>query len=239
VTHRIAEEHERMRTTEKPGRPASPAQPQGAVIRILVADDHQIVRAGLARFISDQPDMKIVAEAASGDEVLALLDRVAPDVLLLDIAMPNKNGIDCLRSIRKTHPNLPVLILSGYPESSYAINSMRAGASGYLSKLAAPEEILRAIRMASLGRKYVSDASAGLLATELSHPRAELHAGLSEREFQVFIKLAQGQSITAIANELGLSAKTVTTYRVRLLQKLRLLTNADLTQYALRQGLFD
>lgn len=210
------------------------------MIRILIADDHQIVRAGLARFISDQPDMEIVAEAASGDAVLELLKSIAPDVLLLDIAMPNQSGIDCLRSIRHTHPHLPVLILSGYPESSYAINSMRAGASGYLSKLSPPEEILRAIRIASRGRKYVSDASAGLLATELSRdPRVALHACLSEREFQVFVKIAQGRSITAIATELGVSAKTVTTYRIRLLQKLHLVTNADLTQYALRHGLLD
>lgn len=209
-------------------------------IRILIADDHQIVRAGLARFIADQTDMTIVGEAASGDEVIDLLDRIAPDVLLLDIAMPQKNGIDCLRSIRHTHPNLPVLILSGYPESTYAINAMRAGASGYVSKLAPPTEILRAIRVASKGRKYVSDVSADLIATEMSrHSHADLHVSLSEREFQVFIKIAQGQSVTTIARELGLSTKTVTTYRIRLLQKLHLETNADLTQYALRHGLFE
>jgi DNA-binding NarL/FixJ family response regulator len=184
--------------------------------------------------------MEIVAEAASGDEVLRLIDRIGPDVLLLDIAMPNKSGIDCLHSIRHTHPHLPVLILSGYPESSHAINSMRAGASGYLSKLAPPEEILRAIRVVSRGRKYVSDASAGLLAAELSrHSRGALHACLSEREFQVFVKIAQGRSVTTIATELGLSTKTVTTYRIRLLQKLHLATNADLTQYALRHGLLE
>lgn len=211
-----------------------------ATIRILIADDHQIVRAGLARFISDQTDMRIVGEAASGDEVIQLLERGAPDVLLLDIAMPHKNGIDCLRAIRHTHPHLPVLMLSGYPESSYAINAMRAGASGYVSKLAPPAEILRAIRVASRGRKYVSDVSAGLLAAELSrNTRIDLHASLSEREFQVFIKIAQGQSVTTIAHELGLSSKTVTTYRIRLLQKLHLETNADLTQYALRHGLFE
>lgn len=229
-----------MRTLWDPPRPKSRSGREDAVIRILIADDHQIVRAGLARFISDQPDMEIVAEAASGDEVLELLKSIGPDVLLLDIAMPNKSGIDCLRSIRHTHPHLPVLILSGYPESSYAINSMRAGASGYLSKLSPPEEILRAIRIASRGRKYVSDASAGLLATELSRDsRVALHACLSEREFQVFVKIAQGRSITAIATELGVSAKTVTTYRIRLLQKLHLVTNADLTQYALRHGLLE
>lgn len=211
-----------------------------STIRILIADDHQIVRAGLARFIADQADMTIVGEAASGDEVIELLERVDPDVLLLDIAMPQKNGIDCLRSIRVSHPHLPVLMLSGYPESSYAINAMRAGASGYLSKLAPPAEILRAIRVAARGRKYVSDVSAGLLASELSRKsRTDLHASLSEREFQVFIKIAQGQSVTTIAQELGLSAKTVTTYRIRLLQKLHLETNADLTQYALRHGLFE
>lgn len=229
-----------MGTTENPPAGKSRTGTQDIVIRILIADDHQIVRAGLARFISDQTDMEIVAEAASGDEVLQLLQHIDPDVLLLDIAMPNKSGIDCLRSIRNTHPRLPVLILSGYPESSYAINSLRAGASGYLSKLSPPDEILRAIRVASRGRKYVSDASAGLLAGELSrNSQVELHACLSEREFQVFVKIAQGSQITSIATELGLSAKTVTTYRIRLLQKLHLATNADLTQYALRHGLLE
>lgn len=210
------------------------------LVRILIADDHQIVRAGLARLISEQPDMEIIAEAASGDEVLHLLEHLSPDLLLLDIAMPNRNGIDCLRAIRHTHPLLPVLILSGYPESTYAINSMRAGASGYLSKLAPPEEIVRAIRLAARGRKYVSDASASLLASEMARPSAaDLHTALSEREFQVFIKIAQGRSITAIAAELDISAKTITTYRTRLLQKLGLTTNADLTQYALRHGLLE
>lgn len=210
------------------------------MIRILIADDHQIVRAGLARFIDDQHDMRIVAEAASGDDVLRLVEAMAMDVVLLDLAMPNTNGIDCLRVIRRTHPNLPVLILSGYPESHYAVNTLRAGASGYLSKLAPPEEIVRAIRLASQGKKYVSDASAILVAGEIARDSTRpVHDELSAREFQVFLKLAQGNSSGSIASDLGLSVKTVSTYRARLLLKLGLATNADLTQYALRFGLID
>lgn len=210
------------------------------MIRVLVADDHQIVRAGLARLIGDEADMTVVAEAASGNDVVRLLETHPVDVLLLDIAMPECNGIDCLRLVRRSHPALPVLMLSGYPESHYAVNTMRAGASGYLSKLASPDEIVRAIRLAARGRKYVSDEAASLIAAEISRPTsAPVHEDLSEREFQVFLKLAQGSSTSSIAASLGLSVKTVTTYRARLLQKLGLRSNADLTQYALRHGLMD
>lgn len=210
------------------------------MIRILIADDHQIVRAGLARFIDDQHDMRIVAEAASGDDVLRLIDTTPLDVVLLDIAMPDKNGIDCLRIIRRSHPSLPVLILSGYPESHYAVNTLRAGANGYVSKLAPPDEIVRAIRLASRGRKYVSDAAAACFAGEITRRSPEnVHEELSAREFQVFLKLAQGNSTTSIASDLGVSVKTISTYRTRLLLKMGLATNADLTQYALRHGLID
>jgi len=210
------------------------------VIRILIADDHQIVRAGLARFIGDQHDMRIVAEAGSGDDALRLVDTTPLDLVLLDIGMPDRNGIDCLRSIRRTHPHLPVLMLSGYPEAQYAINTLRAGASGYVSKLAPPDEIVRAIRLASRGRKYVSDATAGLFASEIGRSSGEnVHETLSAREFQVFLKLAQGYSATSIATEMGVSVKTVSTYRTRLLLKMEMVTNADLTQYALRHDLID
>lgn len=211
-----------------------------AVIRILIADDHQIVRAGLARFIDDQHDMRIVAEAASGDDVLRLVDTTPLDVVLLDIGMPDKSGIDCLNILHRTHPQLPVLMLSGYPESHYAVNTLRAGASGYVSKLAPPEEIVRAIRLASRGKRYVSDTTAGFLAHDVARSSAStLHESLSERELQVFLKLAQGHSATSIAIDLGVSVKTVSTYRTRLLLKMGLTTNADLTQYALRHSLID
>ena len=210
------------------------------VIRVVIADDHQIVRAGLSQFLSDQNDIEVVAEAASGDELLALIRRDTFDVVLLDIAMPDKNGIDCLRIIRQIKPELRVLILSGYPESHYAVNLLRSGASGFISKNAPPEELIRAIRVVSRGRRYLSETAADLVSTELNNPsEKKLHETLSEREFQIFRKLATGQSPTEIANELNLSVKTVSTYRVRVLEKMNLKTNADLTYYAIKNQLFD
>jgi DNA-binding NarL/FixJ family response regulator len=207
---------------------------------VLIADDHQIVRAGLIQFLSDQHDIEVAGEAADGDELLALIRRDSFDVILLDIAMPGKNGIDCLRVIRQLNPELKVLMLSGYPEAHYAINLLRSGASGFISKNAPPEELIRAIRVVSRGRRYLSETAADLVSTELSNPsEKKLHETLSEREFQIFRKLATGQAPTEIANELNLSVKTVSTYRSRVLEKMNLKTNADLTYYAIKNALLD
>jgi len=212
----------------------------GPTLRILIADDHQIVRAGLAQFLSDQGDIEVAGEAANGDELLDLVRREAFDVVLLDIAMPGKNGIDCLRVLRQIKPELPVLVLSGYPEAHYAVNLLRSGASGYLSKDAPPDELIRAIRVVARGRKYLSETAADLVSAKLSDPEEKkLHEQLSEREFQIFRKLATGESPTQIANELNLSVKTVSTYRARVLEKMNLKTNADLTYYAIKNALFD
>jgi len=209
-------------------------------LRILIADDHQIVRAGLAQFLADQGDLQVAAEASNGDELLDLVRKEEFDVVLLDIAMPGKNGIDCLRVIRQIKPELPVLVLSGYPEAHYAVNLIRSGASGYLSKDAPPEELIRAIRVVARGRKYLSETAADLVSAKLSEPAdRQLHEQLSEREFQIFRKLATGESPTQIANELNLSVKTVSTYRARVLEKMNLKTNADLTYYAIKNALFD
>jgi two-component system invasion response regulator UvrY len=208
------------------------------LIRILIADDHEIVRAGLAQFIADQGDMEVSGEASSGDEAIALIRREKFDVVLLDISMPDKNGIDCLRVIRQTHPTLPVLMLSGFPEEHYAVNLLRSGASGYISKSAPPEELIRAIRVVARGKRYLSETAADLISTELANPNErKLHETLSEREFQIFHKLAIGQSPTEIADELHLSVKTVSTYRTRVLDKMNLKTNADLTYYAIKYAL--
>jgi DNA-binding NarL/FixJ family response regulator len=209
-------------------------------IRILIADDHEIVRAGFAQFIADQGDMHVAAEAATGDEVIAKVRREDFDVILLDISMPQKNGIDCLRVIRQTKPTLPVLVLSGYPEAHYAVNMLRSGASGYVSKNAPPEEVIRAIRIVARGKRYLSETAADLVSAELDRRTHEkLHETLSEREFQIFRKLATGQSPTEIAGELHLSVKTVSTYRARVLEKMNLKTNADLTYYAIKNSLLD
>lgn len=210
------------------------------IIRILIADDHQIVRAGLIQFLAEQQDMEVAAEAASGDDLLALVREQDFDVVLLDIAMPGKNGIDCLRVIRQVKPDLHVLVLSGYPEAHYAVNLLRSGANGFISKNAPPEELIRAIRIVARGRRYLSETAADLVSRELATPNErKLHEALSEREFQIFRKLATGQSPTQIADELNLSVKTVSTYRARVLDKMNLRTNADLTYYAIKNALLD
>jgi DNA-binding NarL/FixJ family response regulator len=211
-------------------------------IRLLIADDHEIVRAGLEQFISEQGDMEVVAQAATGDEVLALMRSQTFDVVLMDISMPHKNGIDTLRILRQTHPALPVLILSGHPEAHYAVNLLRAGAKGYIAKDATPEEMIRAIRIVSRGKRYLSENAADLVSSELTRPEGSspaLHETLSSREFQIFRKLATGQSPTKIGEELHISVKTVSTYRSRVLAKMNLKTNADLTYYAIKNELME
>jgi two-component system, NarL family, invasion response regulator UvrY len=210
------------------------------MIRVLIADDHAIVRGGFRQFVADEPDMCVAAEAATGDETIRLVREQAFDVVLLDIAMPDKNGIDTLRIVKQVRPDQGVLILSGYPESQYAINLLRAGANGYLNKDCEPDEIVRAIRAVARGHRYLSEAVADTLADNLDKPAAgRPHEALSEREFQIFCKLAGGQIPTDIAEELHLSVKTVSTYRARVLEKMRLTNNADLTYYAIKNGLIE
>ncbi|MGO4332552.1 response regulator [Cupriavidus sp. 2TAF22] len=210
------------------------------MIRVLIADDHQIVRAGLRQFISDEPDIRVEGEAASGDEVMTRLREREFDVIVLDISMPDRNGIDVLKMLRQRHPALPVLILSTYPEEQYAINLIRAGASGYLTKESAPDDLVKAIRTVAQGRRYVSATVADLLIGGLEKPTDQpLHQTLSKREFQIFCKLSRGQSVSVIADELFLSVKTVSTYRSRILEKMGMKTNADLTYYAIKNGLVE
>jgi two-component system, NarL family, invasion response regulator UvrY len=217
-------------------------RPKPATIRLLIADDHEIVRAGLAQFISEQDDMEVTAQAATGDEVLALVRAQDFGVVLMDISMPHKNGIDTLRILRQSHPALPVLILSGYPEAHYAVNLLRAGANGYIAKDASAEEMIRAIRIVARGKRYLSETAAELVSAELARPQGSaqaLHETLSSREFQIFRKLAAGQSATEIGEELHISIKTVSTYRSRVLEKMHLKTNADLTYYAIKNSLLE
>jgi len=210
------------------------------MIRVLIADDHEIVRAGLRQFIAEEPDIEVTGEAGSGDEVMAQLRDSEFDVLVLDISMPDRNGIDVLKLIRQRLPDLPVLILSTYPEDQYAINLIRAGASGYLTKESAPDDLVKAIRTVAQGRRYVSATVADLLIGGLDKSTDQpVHQMLSEREFQIFCKLSRGQSVSVIADELFLSVKTVSTYRSRILEKMGMKTNADLTYYAIKNGLVE
>ena len=210
------------------------------IIKILLVDDHQIVRAGMAQFLAAHDDLQVSAEASSGDEAIQLVRQQDFDVVILDISMPDKNGIDTLHVIKRIKPDLHVLVLSGYPETHYAVNMLRAGANGYVCKDAPPEDVIRAIRVVARGRRYLSEAAADLVSEQLMRPTdKKLHETLSEREFQIFRKLAAGQSPTAIADELHLSVKTVSTYRTRVLEKMALKTNADLTYYAIKNALLD
>jgi DNA-binding NarL/FixJ family response regulator len=208
------------------------------MIRIAIVDDHPMVRAGLRQFFADQSDFEVVAEAASGHEALDIVRKSEVDVVVLDIAMPGQSGVDALAAIRARAPTLPVLILSGFPESHYATTLLRLGASGYLNKDCDPDEIVKAIRTVHRGRKYITSGVAERLAESLAGDTGKpLHEQLSERELQVFLRLAQGETIGHVADCLCLSVKTVSTYRSRVMEKMQLASNSDLTYYALKNGL--
>ena len=206
--------------------------------KVLIADDHALVRAGLRQFLEQDPQVTEIGEAVSGSNTLDMLRAKSWDLLLLDIFMPDRSGLDILARVRALHPNTRVLVLSGYPERQYAISVLRSGANGFLSKESAPEELSKAVKTVLSGRRYVSAALADFLVSDLDADVTKpLHAALSEREFQTLCKLAAGRSVSEIADELCISVKTVSTYRSRILQKTSFKTNADLTSYALRTGL--
>jgi len=209
------------------------------VIRVLIADDHALVRRGVIQVLSDAADIQAADEAASGQAVLqAVGGHCDFDVLLLDMALPDMSGLEVLKHVQTLKPALPVLILSIYSEKQYALRCLRAGAAGYLTKDSAPDELIAAIRRVAAGGRYVTQTLAELLAAELESPAGRaLHHTLSDREDQVLRRLAAGQTVGAIAADLALSPKTVSTYRSRILEKLRLETTADLIRYALEHDL--
>jgi DNA-binding NarL/FixJ family response regulator len=216
--------------------------PSNAMIRILIADDHAVVRAGVRQFVADHSDLCVVAEAGTGAEVLEYIRKEELDVVILDISMPGRGGVDTLRSLKRIRPTLPVLILSGLAENLYAVNLLRAGAAGYVSKEAIATQLVAAIRTVAQGRKYISPGVAQMLADGLSSDKDQdqpVHSQLSQREFQIFCRLAKGESVSKIAEELFLSVKTVSTYRSRVLDKMGLKTNADLTYYAIKNELIN
>ncbi|MBX3606454.1 MAG: response regulator transcription factor [Piscinibacter sp.] len=208
------------------------------MIRVAIVDDHAIVRTGLRQYFAEQVDLRVVGEAASAREALDLLRQETVDVLVMDLNMPEQSGVDALAAVKARAPELPVLILSGFPEAQYATMLMRQGASGYLNKECDPEEIVKAIRMLALGKRYITPGVAELLADTLNPGAEKLpHELLSERELQVFLHLARGETIGHLAETLSLSVKTVSTYRTRVLEKMRLSSNSELTYYALKNGL--
>jgi DNA-binding NarL/FixJ family response regulator len=206
--------------------------------RILIADDHALVRAGLRQFLLEERADLQIAEASTGLQALDMLRGGNFELLILDINMPDRGGLDILKHVRASHPETRVLVLSGYPERQYAVNVLKAGASGYLSKDGPPAELIKAVAQVLAGKRYVSASLAELLVADLDVDQDKpLHADLSEREFQIFCKLAAGQSVSGIASELSLSVKTVSTYRTRVLEKMCFKSNADITSYAVRNGL--
>ena len=210
------------------------------MIKVAIADDHAIVRQGLRQILSAHGEFEVIGEAANHGEVMQLLRRCACDVLLLDIAMPGKNGIDTLKQVRIERPKLPVLILSMYPEDQYAFRALKAGASGYLTKMTAADQLVDAIRTITRGRKYITPELAQSLAESFDRAtEIEPHSLLSDREFQPLKLLAAGKPLAQLGAELALSPKTVSVYRARLLAKLGLHTNADLTRYAIEHQLLE
>lgn len=208
------------------------------MIRILVADDHAVVRRGVKQILADVKDMDVVDEAESGAETLAKVLQNDYDVILLDISMPGRSGLEILEDIKSRRPGAAVLILSMHPEEQYAVRALRTGAAGYLTKSSAPHELIGAIRKAASGGKYVTASLAERLAEELEADTKRLpHERLSNREHQVMLMLAEGQSVSDIAGELCLSVKTISTYRTRIMAKMGMKKNAELTLYAVQNQL--
>ncbi len=211
------------------------------MIRLLIADDHPVVREGLKRIVAEYPDMQVVGEASDGNEALAKSKQGNVEVLLLDVAMPGPGFLDTMRRLNTETPNLRVLVLSIHPEEHYAVRALRAGAAGYLTKERSPEELAVAIRRVYQGRKYITSSLAEKLASELGPAPEEAppHKGLSDREYEVFYRLAAGKSVKEVAFDLGLSPKTVSTYRARVLEKMKLRNNGELIRYAIQNGLVE
>lgn len=210
------------------------------MIKILVADDHPVVRQGLKQILADAQDIEVAAEAEDGHELLEKVRKQDFDVIVLDITMPGMMGLDVLKQLKSEQPELPILILSMHPEEQYAIRVLRAGASGYLTKASAPNRLIGAIRKVHRGGKYVSSSLAERLADELRGDITKLpHETLSDREYQVMCLIASGKTVTQIADQLALSVKTVSTYRSRILEKMRMQSNAELTHYAIENKLVD
>ena len=210
------------------------------MVTVLIVDDHELMREGLARVLEEAEDVRVVALASDGQEALSLAQELQPDVVLLDVSMPGKGGMDTLKEIRRILPSTRVLMLSMHPEDQYAVRLLKEGADGYMTKESAPSELIGAIRKIYEGGKFVSQELAETLVRQLeTGPGAGSHASLSDREFQVLCKLSSGRTVGEIAEELSLSVKTVSTYRTRILEKMNLKTTAQIMHYGLQKGLVE
>ncbi|XYJ11655.1 response regulator [Telluria sp. B2] len=211
-----------------------------ATIRVFIADDHAIVREGLKQILAEQRDIIVAGEAENGLDAIKLFRKSRCHVMLLDISLPDRNGIEVLKQIKAERPELAVLMLSMHREDQYAIRALKAGAAGYLTKQSAPRELVTAIRQVAAGQKYVSATLAQALAAQVgADHEAPVHDSLSDREFQTLTMIASGKTVSEIARELSLSVKTISEYRARLLAKMKLKTSAELTSYAIRNQLVE
>jgi DNA-binding NarL/FixJ family response regulator len=211
-----------------------------STIRVFIADDHAIVREGLKQILAESRDIIVAGEAENGLDAVKLFRKSKCHVMLLDISMPDRSGIEVLKQVKKENPEIAVLMLSMHREDQYAIRSLKAGAAGYLTKQSAPAELVTAIRQVAAGQKYVSAALAQELASQLGDDHdAAPHEALSDREYQTLTMIASGKTVSAIAQELSLSVKTISEYRARLLVKMRLKNSAELTHYAIKNQLIE
>jgi DNA-binding NarL/FixJ family response regulator len=210
------------------------------MIKILVVDDHAIVRDGLRRILVDTPDMVVADEASNGEEVINKVGNNDYDLVLLDISLPGRDGLDVLKQLKCTNPKIPILILSMYPEEHYAVRSLRAGASGYLTKQSSSDELIGAIRKVAEGRRYITPSLAEKLAFELGVDARKLpHEKLSDREYQVMCMFGSGKTVKEIAETLSLSIRTISTHRAHILKKMEMKNNAQLTYYAIKNALVE
>jgi two-component system, NarL family, invasion response regulator UvrY len=208
------------------------------MIRVFIADDHAIVRKGFCQIIEETDGMQVVGEATNGDDVLAQVSKAEWDVLVLDLSMPGRSGLDVIQAVRDLRPKLPILVLSMHPEDQYAVRLLKNGIAGYINKETALDNLVNAIRKVVTGGKYVSEALAEKMAFDLTGPSDKgSHESLSDREYRVLCMIGEGKSVSQIAEELFISVKTISTYRTRILEKMNLSTTADLIRYAVENNL--
>ena len=210
-------------------------------MKVLIVDDHAIVRKGMQQILLDEYQDLVFGEATNAQEALETLDAQDWDVIVLDISMPGRSGLDVLKEIKRERPQVPVLVLSMHPEDQFAVRVLRAGAAGYMTKESAPNELVTAINKVIAGGTYVSPSLAEILARDLQRDTDDsaLHQKLSDREYEVMVMIASGKAVSQIAEELALSVKTISTYRARILEKVHMKSNAEITRYAIKHGLVD